>query len=333
MEEYQNSDPNLTTNADSSRQAALDSGRNAAGVAPSGRQYVPDPSSVGGRVEANTAFLKLGQNITDVSGFESSPLIDGKSGITPAEDDDGGEAASARIAQEYRRQVRIKRLGEEIQQAEREKRREDEQLRKIETQLKPTGSSIRKKKEETTRLTSDEPTPSSAPTSSTPETESTIAKRRAAAMNAFKSAASGSKSSSGLVTALASLLFVGALAGGAWVGLDWLAVQRKKQTVDESAQYTQSKKEAEKKVQQDIKIQIAREEELVRQKVLAEEAAKRIEAEKRALLDAMARDAEAQKALSEANAKRVAEERQRRLDNERELEREKEEKNALKKIV
>ena len=320
MEEFENPEPNPTDAPTLSQPEGVITPFGP----PSGRVRSSNvfPS---GRVEANTALLKIGQNTADVSGFEHDPM-DGKSGITPAEDDDGGEAASARIAQEYRRQVRIKRLAEEITQAERAKKKEDEQRRKIETSIrKPRPQS---KKEETAKFDIDQSLMDPA------DSEATHAKKRAAAMDAFKTASTGHKSKSGLLTALVFLIVIGALASGAWMFLNSLAAQKDKANTDEVALRAVATQKAEQKSIDIVKTIQAHEAELVRQKTAAEEAARTAEAEKTALEELYQRkDLERQKLAVEATAKRIAEERRMREEIEKLAEQANRETDELRKKV
>jgi len=216
MDDPQNSDPNrIPDPMSSSQHPKLDSGRTPFPPTPFGRppsgRYTP-PTGRNSRVQANSGLIRIGQTTPDPSSaFDSSADLAGGSGVLPAmtEDDEGGEAASARIAQEYRRQVRIKRLAEEIQLAEREKKKEEEVRRKTETQMK-LSTNIRRKVE-TAKLDMDQSLPLSPPA----ESDGSIAKKREVAMSAFKTAAVGKKNSSGLPTAVLVLFFIGLVAGGA----------------------------------------------------------------------------------------------------------------------
>lgn len=293
---------------------------------PSSRMQPASAFLPSGRVEANSGLLRIGQNSTDVSGFEQNPMEDDRSGITPVDDDDGGEATSARIAQEYRRQVRIKRLAEEIQQTERQRKKEDEQRRKTETSIK--GSAAGSKKNETARVDMDQSLGIAE------NSEDALAKKREAAMIAYKSASSGSKSKSGLATALIVLLLFGGMGAGAWYFLNRMAAQKEKESNDEIAATALVNKKNEDKTLKMVQDLQAREDELNRQKHAAEEAAKVAEMQKIALNDQLhLQEVERQKALNAAATQRIADVRKIQEDNQRLIEQSNFEKEELRKTI
>lgn len=165
------------------------------------------------RIAANTALLKISRSSGDNSGeSNNSGLMGfGSSGDEQkVEDGEGGaaveeastEAASARIAQEYRRQVRIKRLAEEIQHAEKEKKKENARRKD------GTGPT---KNEETAKL----PALDGTNLEELSAEDAEQMKKRLEAMNAFKGANSvRSKTNVRLFTvAMVTLLLAGGLAG------------------------------------------------------------------------------------------------------------------------
>ena len=162
------------------------------------------------RIEANTALLKISRSSDDTTGeFNNSGLMGfGGSGHLPKVE--GGEvveeasteAASARIAQEYRRQVRIKRLAEEIQHAEKEKKKDN---------VRRKDGTGQMKKEETAKIS----TVDAVDLEDLSNEDAEQMKKRVEAMSAFKGANSvRSKTNVRLFTvAMVTLLLAGGAAG------------------------------------------------------------------------------------------------------------------------
>lgn len=242
--------------------------------------------------------------------------------IMDPDDDQSTEAASARIAQEYRRQVRIKRLAEEIQQAEKDKKREEE--RKRETGIIGTSESKRKvgtaristPSAETTNLTNQEPLPA--------DTEQS--KRRAEAMTAFAGAErKKGNSPARIVTfafvtimlcgiALAAYIFLQrkdeesrklAMEGEERIKTKLLLQQQSAGIDPERVQALEAKLEQERSAREAAEKKAAaeknaREDSLRRQ----EEQVERIRAEREAMIAEARRIQEAQQKLEEENKKR-----------------------------
>ncbi len=292
---------------------------------PSGNSFSAMPA---GRIEANTALLKIGAVIPGEQDFETGTPPPDDDAMLPDEDE-GGEAASARIAQEYRRQVRIKRLAEEIQTAEREKKQEENNRRKSEFAQRQSNSF--KKTATTAKVSAVEP-------GSAPVADSQHAQKRAAAMSAFRQASvGGSAIGKNLLIAAACILFLLALGGGGWWGFNRFAASTplKEPAVDTAAlAQAQAAAAKEAKAAQELKAIEARELEVLHQRQATEEAAKKLEEQKRLFEEQQrTKEAERLKAIEVEAARRVAEvEEQRKADAKR-LETARREKEELDKLI
>lgn len=300
-------------------------------TSPSGNNFNAVSS---GRVEANTALLKISQVRPAVPGYEAES--DQSSGqdadsMQPDEEDEGSEAASARIAQEYRRQVRIKRLAEEIQTAEREKKQEEKNRRRSEMPQSQTNSG--KKLATTAKV------PTSVGPDSIPAPETEHAQKRAAAMSAFRQATvGGSGTGRKLLIAAASLLIVAGLAFGGYVLYNRMLADKDSAKTAEILALAQAEAAREAKAAQELKALEARELEVLRQRKIAEEAAKeaakKLEEQKREFEESQrTREAERLKQLEAEAARRLADERRMKEENEKLVEKANREKEELRKQV
>lgn len=270
------------------------------------------------RVEANTLLIKLSQdastgapgevntsgeiNTSGLMGLGSSNLLET---IPEEQDDQGTEAASARIAQEYRRQVRIKRLAEEIQQAEKDKKREDQRKREGTdirgSELKPRQETARisPPTAETTNLTNQEPLA---------DVEAEENKRRAEAMSAFKGAERkrGNSPVRLMMFATVTLLLCGVIVG-AFVLLSHMDQQNKKLAQENEQRAKQMQLMQQQTSGIDPNKVAALEAKLEQEKQAREEAERKIAAEKVAREEALRKQEEQAKILQQEREAMLAE--------------------------
>jgi hypothetical protein len=290
--------------------------------------HTPLPATLGpansDRIEANTALIRISRaNDETESNFDANNPPDDENPANMGDDIENTEAASARIAQEYRRQVRIKRLAEEIQQAEKEKR-EVERIRRTAADL-DVASTV-KKKEETAKISFE------SVGASIQETEAQV-KRRIAAMSAFKTGTIiGKRAGFGRYIAAACVLLLAGLAFGGWKLLNVLAAQKERERKDA----LEAKADNRKKLDEDNrKAEAAMLAQQAHEKAALAEAARKADEERKRTEEKMQAEKEAeQKHLKELeDARLAADEKRLREENEKLAERARVEQEALRKKV
>ncbi|HLX64229.1 MAG TPA: hypothetical protein VKX17_23355 [Planctomycetota bacterium] len=298
----QNPDPNLAPPPDDASTPYLDN-------PPEQLASGPVPPLPPGRVEANTALLKVSMAAGQAEIDSQFPLDEDDDNTPPPFGDDleNTEAASARIAQEYRRQVRIKRLADEIKQAEREKK-EVERQRRAELDLK-TPSTV-KRKEETAKLQID-------PVAADYQEAEEQARKRIAAMSAFKAGTTFTKKRrTGRWIAIAAVLMLIAMGIGGWKVIDSWAVQARIDQARQVALRVKAKQDTDARTAEDAK---AREAELEKQKLADAETAKKADEERLRIKEQMRaqQEAELKRLQEEESVRRAAEEKRVREETER----------------